>query len=146
MLWLDGNLDLADLVRDMANPDKEDYRCKVKEFVDDIFTATLVDDLAKEEADGGKKATVVEPQLMHDAAWLAEGFKREANFVASRRQVHHHTATCLKYSMKEVLKAGVEKTRAQLCRFRAPWKLVPETTFTEDGLLEVKRDHPMVNQ
>jgi hypothetical protein len=44
------------------------------------------------------------------------------------------------------LKAGVEKARAQLCRFRAPWKLVPQTGFTDDGLLEVKRDHPMVNQ
>jgi hypothetical protein len=146
MLWLDANLDLADLVRDMANPDEGDYRSKVKKFVDDVFTATLDDDLAKEAADGGKKVTVVEPELMHDAGWLAEGFEREANFVASRCQVHHHTATCVKYSMKEVLKAGVEKTRAQLCRFRAPWKLVPETTFTEDGLLEVKRDHPMVNQ
>jgi hypothetical protein len=146
MLWLDGNLDMANLVRDMANPDEGEYRSKVKSFVDDVFTATLDEALAKEAMDSGKKTTVVESELIHDAEWLSGEFEREANFVASRCQVHHHTATCVKYSIKQVLKAGVEKARAQLCRFRAPWKLVPETSFTEDGLLEIKRDHDMVNQ
>jgi hypothetical protein len=146
LLWLDGNLDLANLVRDMANPDEEEYRSKVKNFVDDVFTATLDEALANEAVESGKKTTVVRPELMHDAEWLSGEFEREANFIASRCQVHHHTATCVKYSIKEVLKAGVEKARAQLCRFRAPWKLVPQTGFTDDGLLEVKRDHAMVNQ
>jgi hypothetical protein len=146
LLWLDGNLDLADLVRDMANPDEGEYRSKVKRFVDDVFTATLDEALAKEAVDSGKKTTVVEPELTDDAERLSEEFEREANFVASRCQVHHHTATCVKYSIKEVMKSGVENSRGQLCRFRAPWKLVPETGFTDDGLLEVKRDHQMVNQ
>jgi hypothetical protein len=146
LLWLDGNLDLANLVRDMANPDEGDYRAKVKNYADDVFTATLDEALAKEAVESGKKTTVVEPELIQDAEWLSREFEREANFVASRCQVHHHTATCVKYSIKEVLKAGVENAKAQLCRFRAPWKLVPETGFTDDGLLEVKRDHVMVNQ
>jgi hypothetical protein len=146
MLWLDGNLDMANLVRDMANPDEGEYRSKVKSFVDDVFTATLDEALAKEAMDSGKKTTVVESELIHDAEWLSGEFEREADFVASRCQVHHHTATCVKYSIKEVMKAGAEKCKAQLCRFRAPWKLVPETGFTDDGLLEVKRDHEMVNQ
>jgi hypothetical protein len=146
LLWLDGNLDLADLVRDMANPDEGEYRSKVKSFVDDVFTATLNEALAKEATESGKKITAVEPELMHDAEWLSGELEREANFVASRCQVHHHTATCVKYSIKDVLKAGVDKARAQLCRFRAPWRIVAETGFTDDGLLEVKRDHQMVNQ
>jgi hypothetical protein len=137
---------MANLVRDMANPDEGGYRSKVKSFVDDVFTATLNEALAKEAMESGKKHTVVEPEVMHDEEWLSGEFEREANFVASRCQVHHHTATCVKYSIKEVQKVGVEKARAQLCRFRAPWKLVPETSFTEDGLLEIKRDHDMVNQ
>jgi hypothetical protein len=145
-MWLDGNLELANLVRDMANPDEGEYRSKVKRFVDHVFTATLDEVLAKEAVDSGKKTTEVEPELMQDAERLSGEFEREANFVASRCQVHHHTATCVKYSIKEVMKAGVEKSRAQLCRFRAPWKLVPETGLTDDGLLEVKRDHHMVNQ
>jgi hypothetical protein len=146
LLWLDGNLELANLVRDMANPDEGEYRSKVKSYVDDVFTATLDEALAREAVESGKKTTAVGPELMHDAEWLSGEFEREANFVASRCQIHHHTATCVKYSIKDVLKAGVEKARAQLCRFRAPWKLVPQTGFTDDGLLEVKRDHPMVNQ
>ncbi len=146
LLWLDGNLALADLVRDMANPEEEEYRSKVKSFVEDVFTATLDESLAKEALDCGKKTTVVEPELMHNGPWLLVGFEGEANFIASRCQIHHHTATCVKYSIKEALKAGPGKCRMQLCRFRAPWKLVPETGFTEDGLLEVKRDHQMVNQ
>ena len=146
MLWLDANLALADLIRDMANPDGGEYRAKVKSFVDDVFTETLNEALAKEAADSGSKTTVVEPKLMDDAEWLSRGFEREANFVASRCQVHHHSATCVKYSIKEVLKSGVAKCRTQLCRFRAPWKLMPETGFTDDGLLEVRRDHQMVNR
>ncbi|KNB04282.1 hypothetical protein FOXG_22453 [Fusarium oxysporum f. sp. lycopersici 4287] len=146
LLWLHGNLALSDLVRHMADPDEGEYRSKVKSFVDDIFTATLNEALAKEVVECGKKTTVVEPELIHDAEWLSRAFKREANFIASRCQVHHHTATCVKYSIKEVLKAGLAKCRTQLCRFRAPWRLVLETGFTDDGLLEVKRDHHMVNQ
>ena len=146
LLWLDGNLNLADLVRDMANLDEEEYRSKVKSFVDDVFTATLDEALAKEAVESGKKITVVEPELMHNVERLSAEFEDEANFIASRCQVHHHTATCVKYSIKKVLKGGVEKGKTQLCRFRAPWKLVPETGFTEDGLLEINRDHQMVNQ
>jgi hypothetical protein len=112
LLWLDGNLALADLIRDMANPDEGEYRSKVKSFVDDVFTATLDEALAKEALDCGKKTTVVEPELMHDGEWLSMGFEREANFIASRCQVHHHTATCVKYSIKEVLKTGLEKCKA----------------------------------
>jgi hypothetical protein len=146
LLWLDGNLGLPDLVRDMANPEEGEYRSKVKSFVGDVFTETLNEALAKEAAQSGKKTTVVESEMMQDAEWLSRGFEREANFVASRCQVHHHSATCVKYSIKEVIRVGLRNSRTQLCRFRAPWKLVPETGFTDDGLLEVKRDHPMVNQ
>lgn len=31
------------------------------------------------------------------------------------------------------------------CRFKAPWKMVEETAFTEDGLLKIHRNHPLVN-
>jgi len=146
LLWLDGNLGLADLVRDMANPAEGEYQSRVKGFVDEVFTATLNEALAKEAAESGKKTTLVEPELTRDAEWLSKEFEREANFAASRCQVHHHTATCVKYSIKEALRVGLTKCKTQLCRFRAPWRLVPETGFTDDGLLEVKRDHPMVNQ
>jgi hypothetical protein len=49
LLWLDGNLDLANLVRDMAKPDEGEYRSKVKSFVDDVFTATLDEALRRKQ-------------------------------------------------------------------------------------------------
>jgi len=89
---------------------------------------------------------VVEPELAYNAEWLSREFKREANFVASRYQIHHHSATYMKYSIKEVIKVGLGNCRTQLYRFRAPWRLMQETGFTDNGLLEIKRDHRIVNQ
>lgn len=146
MLWLEGNLPFPDLVRDMANPDEKEYQSKFRSFVDDVFTETLNESLAREAMKCGKKTTVVEAELVHNTEWLSTEFEREANFVASRCQVHHHSATCVKYSIKKALKEGLAKCRTQLCRFRAPWRLVSETGFSDDGLLEVKRDHQMVNR
>ena len=146
LLWLHGNLSLPNLIQDLANPDEEDYRSRVKTYVDDVFNQTLDEALVREAVDRGKKTTVVEPRLITDVQWLSREFNSEANFVASRCQVHHHSATCVKYSIKRVLKDGLAKRRMQLCRFRAPWKLVSQTSITDDGLLELKRDHEMVNQ
>jgi len=89
---------------------------------------------------------VVEPELIEDVRWLLREFKRKANFIASHYQLHHHSTTCVKYSVKKILKQGLEKCRTQLYRFRAPWRLIPETSFTGNGLLKVKRDHQIVNQ
>ena len=146
LLWLDGNLELANLVRDMANPDETAYRTKVKRFVDDVFTETLNEAIAKEAAGCGKKTTIIGAELVNNADWLARELEREANFVAYRCQVHHHSATCVKYSIRKVMEKGLKDCRTQLCRFRAPWGLIKETSFTTDGLLDIKRDHSMVNR
>lgn len=33
-----------------------------------------------------------------------------------------------------------------LCRFKAPWRLAEKTSFTEDGVLQIRRSHSMVNR
>jgi len=85
----------------MANPAEGEYRSKVKSFVDDAFSATLDEALAKKALNCEKKTTEVEPQLMHDREWLSMGFEREANFVLAARSITILTATCVKYSIKE---------------------------------------------
>jgi len=40
---------------------------------------------------------------------------------------------------------GPRKKR-DLCRFKAPWRLVERTAFTEDGVLQIQRSHSMVNR
>ncbi|KAK8869416.1 ATP-dependent DNA helicase PIF1 [Apiospora arundinis] len=115
-------------------------------FVDDVFTETLDEDLANSAAQRCSKSAVAPPEAAENAEWLSTSFQEQAHFVASRCQVHHHSATCVKYSFKDALKQGGTKRGRPLCRFGAPWKLVPETGFTEDGLLQVGRNHPMVNR
>ncbi|KAM4064306.1 PIF1 protein [Hirsutella rhossiliensis] len=41
---------------------------------------------------------------------------------------------------------GADQQRRTACRFKAPWKIFEETGFTEDGLLQIRRNHPLVNR
>jgi hypothetical protein len=36
--------------------------------------------------------------------------------------------------------------KRDLCRFKAPWRLVERTAFTKDGVLQIRRSHDMVNR
>ena len=146
LMWFDADMGLPTLLRDIADPKEEAYRAKVRSFVDDVFTETLDDDLANPAAQRCSKSAVIPPEAAENAEWLSTSFQEQAYFVASRCQVHQHSATCVKYSFKDAVKDGGAKRGRPLCRFGAPWKLVPETGFTEDGLLHVERNHPMVNR
>lgn len=77
--------------------------------------------------------------LLRDEAQLSAGFEEEANFCAGATQIHTHSATCVKYSLNKPA-----ETR-NLCRFKAPWKLVDKTAFKR-GVLEIRRNHDMVNR
>lgn len=67
-------------------------------------------------------------------------FDEEANFCAGATQIHTHSATCVKYSL------GKPRQQGSLCRFKAPWKLVERTSLTDDGILKIRRTHPLVNR
>ena len=56
----------------------------MKSFIDDVFAETLNEALAREDADCGKKSTVVGVELVYDTEWLSIAFEREANFIVSR--------------------------------------------------------------
>jgi hypothetical protein len=80
-------------------------------------------------------------RLMQDSQQFAASFDEEANFCAGATQIHTHSPTCVKYSLgKRGGKAG------DLCRFKAPWKLVEKTAFDPDGVLRIRRTHNMVNR
>ncbi|KAM4061599.1 PIF1-like helicase [Hirsutella rhossiliensis] len=121
LLWLDGNMRLPNLMGDMANPAEESYRAQRKpiEPVEEVMRSTLA---------------------------LTSAFEDESNFIAYCCQVHSHTYTCLKYSLKGVIEQGADQQRRTACRFKAPWKIFEETGFTEDGLLQIRRNHPLVNR
>jgi hypothetical protein len=71
---------------------------------------------------------------------FSASFEEEANFCAGVTQIHTHSPTCVKYSINRPMKAR------NLCRFKAPWRLVEKTDFKEGGVLEIRRNHSMANR
>ncbi|XP_044717309.1 RNase H domain-containing protein [Hirsutella rhossiliensis] len=78
--------------------------------------------------------------LLDSAERFSAAFEEEANFCAGATQIHTHSPTCVKYSL------GDKGRKGDLCRFKAPWKLVEKTAFSPDGVLRIRRTHPMVNR
>jgi len=81
--------------------------------------------------------------LLNWEALMAQ-FDNDANFCASRVQIHSHTPTCTKYNWDS--KTGARKHGACICRFGCPWKLVERTRFNEEGVLEIRRADSHVNR
>ncbi|XP_044718018.1 PIF1-like helicase domain-containing protein [Hirsutella rhossiliensis] len=145
LLWLEGNMRLPNLMDDMANPAEEAYRAQVIRYVDSVFHECLDEDAGKAVRQQRKPIDPVE-EVMTSTSALTAAFEDESNFIAYCCQVHSHTYTCLKYSLKGVIEQGADQQRRTACRFKAPWKIVEETGFTEDGLLQIRRNHPLVNR
>ncbi|KAM4064303.1 PIF1-like helicase [Hirsutella rhossiliensis] len=145
LLWLDGNMRLPNLMDDMANPAEEAYRAQVIRYVDSVFHECLDEDAGKAVRQQRKPIHPV-GEIMTSTSALTAAFEDESNFVAYCCQVHSHTYTCLKYSLKGVAEQGADPQGRTACRFKAPWKIVDETGFTEDGLLQIRRNHPLVNR
>lgn len=78
--------------------------------------------------------------LLQNSPQFAASFDEEANFCAGATQIHTHSPTCVKYSL------GRRGGKQDLCRFKAPWKLVEKTAFNPDGVLQIRRSHSMVNR
>lgn len=78
--------------------------------------------------------------LLRNEAQFSTAFEEEANFCAGASQIHTHSATCVKYSINKPA-----RTR-NLYRFKAPWRLVDKTAFKDGRVLEIRRNHSMVNR
>jgi hypothetical protein len=78
--------------------------------------------------------------LLQKSELFSSVFDEEANFCAGGTQVHTHSATCVKYSIKRV------GQQASACRFGAPWKLIEKSCFDENGVLKIRRNHSLVNR
>lgn len=78
--------------------------------------------------------------VLQNSHQFAAAFDEEANFCAGATQIHTHSPTCVKYSIKK------QGRKSNLCRFKAPWRLVEKTAFTEDGVLRIQRRHEWVNR
>ncbi|XP_044714539.1 PIF1-like helicase domain-containing protein [Hirsutella rhossiliensis] len=134
-----GNAGIGDA---LAGPDAEEqaaYRERIVRYVDSVFSEELdAEGYCAMQAE--RSATADISSRLDDVARFTDTFDEEANFCAGATQIHTHSATCVKYSL------GVGARKGDLCRFKAPWRLVERTALTADGVLEIRRTHSMVNR
>ncbi|XP_044718819.1 PIF1-like helicase domain-containing protein [Hirsutella rhossiliensis] len=123
LLWLHGNAHLSSMLSDAHGEEQAAYRERIIRYVDSVFC----EDLDQEgfcAVQAERSVTSDVSSLLDSAEQFSAGFEEEANFCAGATQIHTHSPTCVKYSL------GNKGRRGDLCRFKAPWKLVEETTLT----------------
>ncbi|KAJ6436263.1 ATP-dependent DNA helicase PIF1 [Purpureocillium lavendulum] len=142
LLWLQGNARLASAFDDVSGQGGDEYKERIVRYVDSVFSEGLQElDAEAFCAVQAERSVVadISDKLAH-AEQFSSSFEEEANFCAGATQIHTHSATCVKYSL------GKSKQKGALCRFKAPWKLVEKTSLTDEGILKIRRSHPLVNR
>ncbi|KAF5696631.1 ATP-dependent DNA helicase PIF1 [Fusarium mundagurra] len=138
LLWLQGNMHLNSILGDVEGEDQAAYRERIIQYVDSVFTEDL-DQEASSTVQAERSVTSDISSLLENSQQFAAAFDEEANFCAGATQIHTHSPTCVKYAIR-----GRGKLRNP-CRFKAPWRLAERTTFTDEGVLQIRRTHSMVN-
>ncbi|KAM4064217.1 AAA domain-containing protein [Hirsutella rhossiliensis] len=135
-----GNAHLSSMLADSDGGEQAAYRERIVRYVDSVFS----EDLDQEgfcAVEAERSVTSDISSLLNRADQFSASFEEEANFCAGATQIHTHSPTCVKYSLGSKGRKG-----ADLCRFKAPWERVEETTLSADGVLRIRRTHPMVNR
>ncbi|KAF2184535.1 hypothetical protein K469DRAFT_780863, partial [Zopfia rhizophila CBS 207.26] len=139
LLWLKGNMGLASILNNVGGEEQALYRERVIRYVDSVFTEDL-DQEAFCAVKAERSVTSDISSMLRNHEQFSAAFDEEANFCAGATQIHTHSPTCVKYSI------GKSTGNRELCRFKAPWRLVERTSFKEDGVLQIRRRHSMVNR
>ncbi|KJZ69874.1 hypothetical protein HIM_10729 [Hirsutella minnesotensis 3608] len=139
LLWLHGNAHLSSMVADVDGEDQAAYRERIVQYIDSVFCEDL-DQEGYCVVQGERSVTSDISSVIDNPEQFSAAFDEEANFCAGATQIHTHSPTCVKYSL------GKKRPKGGLCRFGAPWRLVEKTAFTPEGLLQIRRTHPMVNR
>ncbi|KAI8676065.1 ATP-dependent DNA helicase [Fusarium keratoplasticum] len=142
LLWLHGNMQLSSVLADVRGEEGASYGDRIVELKLTFFD-TDTQDLDQESfcaVRAERSVTADISPLLQDSQQFVAAFDEEANFCAGATQIHTHSPTCVKYSL------GRPEGKRDLCRFKAPWKLVEKTGFDADGVLQIRRTHSMVNR
>ncbi|KAJ6437985.1 hypothetical protein O9K51_09407 [Purpureocillium lavendulum] len=146
LLWLHGNAHMSSMLADIDGEDEEAYRERIVQYIDSIFCEVALLAFSDLDQEGScvvqaeRSVTEDISSLVDNAEQFAAAFDEEANFCAGATQIHTHSPTCVKYSL------GNKRPQGDLCRFKAPWRLAEKTAFTPEGVLQIRRTHPMVNR
>ncbi|OAQ57976.1 ATP-dependent DNA helicase PIF1 [Purpureocillium lilacinum] len=139
LLWLHGNAHLSSMLADIGGDDQAAYRERIAQYIDSVFCEDL-DQEGSCAVQAERSVTSDISSLVDNSEQFSAAFDEEANFCAGATQIHTHSPTCVKYSL------GDKKRKGGHCRFKAPWRLVENTSFTADDVLQIRRTHPMVNR
>jgi hypothetical protein len=104
----------------------------VESLVKNDIDETLTMPTTPEAALGIPHLTI--PETNNSTEFSTELY-RISNLIAINRNMHSHNPTCYKYS----------RGKRGKCRFGAPWPLHEISTINEDGILQLKRSHPAIN-
>ncbi|EXK24872.1 hypothetical protein FOMG_18431 [Fusarium oxysporum f. sp. melonis 26406] len=97
LLWLQGNMHLGTLSRDIQGEEHVAYRKRVIDYVDSIFSELDLDEGASAVMRAETSVTAGISRLIGNTRQFAASFEEEANFCAGAVQVHTHSPTCVKY-------------------------------------------------
>ncbi|KAM4061061.1 ATP-dependent DNA helicase PIF1 [Hirsutella rhossiliensis] len=116
LLWLHGNAHLSSMLSDVHDEEQSAYRERIVRYVDSVCEDLDQEGFCAVQAERSVTSDV--SSLLDSAERFSAAFEEEANFCAGATQIHTHSPTCVKYSL------GNKGRKADLCRFKAPWKLV----------------------
>ncbi|PVH90314.1 hypothetical protein DM02DRAFT_496337, partial [Periconia macrospinosa] len=122
LLWLHGNMCLSSFLEDVEDEGSRAYRDRILQYVDSVFTEDL-DEEASYAVQAERTITSDISSMLQNREQFSAAFDEEANFCAGATQVHTHSPTCVKYSISR-----------------------PASTRNLCGVLEIQRNHGMVNR
>ncbi|KAM4064037.1 PIF1-like helicase [Hirsutella rhossiliensis] len=94
---------------------------------------------------GGEQAAYRERIVRYVDSVFSEDLDQEGFCaVEAERSVTSDISSLL--NRADQFSASKGRKGADLCRFKAPWERVEETTLSADGVLRIRRTHPMVNR
>ncbi|XP_044714638.1 PIF1-like helicase domain-containing protein [Hirsutella rhossiliensis] len=97
------------------------------------------------DSDGGEQAAYRERIVRYVDSVFSEDLDQEGFCaVEAERSVTSDISSLL--NRADQFSASKGRKGADLCRFKAPWERVEETTLSADGVLRIRRTHPMVNR
>ncbi|EXA29576.1 hypothetical protein FOVG_18943 [Fusarium oxysporum f. sp. pisi HDV247] len=120
LLWLQGNMHLGTLSRDIQGEEHVAYRKRVIDYVDSIFSEDL-DEGASAVMRAKTSVTAGISRLIGNTRQFAASFEEEANFCAGAVQVHTHSPTIV--AAKELIWLLSDgKARSQPNDTKLDWK------------------------
>ena len=133
-VWLLGNIDFKDLRQKIT--EDVSFKSRMIEYLQSLLRHSIPEHIKEDESARSNypRGNINVDDILSDAEYVQEVVEH-GDRVAFVKNMHRHNKSCHKY----------QKEKDGPCRYRYPRKLVPETCVSEHGVIELRRNHPMLN-